>query len=662
MIRFVLFCCLVFTQNLVAQSITWTTSCANRNLCLNLNQCSIGTGLFTEKAVTTCQTSPILSYSYKLDLDNNGSIDMQAAEDSLNISLSKGTHRLHWRATDNCGKVSSCSYNITVKDCQPPNLLCINGLAQSVNLPDCAATFTPSQFILSLSDNCTPKAQIQVGIREEDAGMGFPTATSVTFDKCRVGQHGLEVWVKDENGLTNSCYTYVLVQQSGTDCKCITDGDLTLSGCVRTHTGQKLDDFLLRGQVESVAGAPTAISKKVSVYGSDSCFNLLAAAKLPVNQGYKVRLFGEKNNAPLNGISTYDLVLISKHILGLEPLPTIYHALAADANRSNSVTTFDIVEIRKLILGIYDTLPAAKSWRFVRPVPNPSVYSLLEVAQDTFKTTLPTLQDDVALPNLDLIAIKTGDVNNSAYPGFTSTPEDRDGPAPPLHLLADDPLLQAGTTLTLPLRLAAPATLSGWQIALAVDPTRLRIEGLPAVASLPAEAWQAGAKEGMSEYSYFLSPDGQLRALWHDATARDFPQGYTLFPLKVRALQKTTLSESLTLQAAPLRPEAYGPAGERQPMSLFFQKNEAAGQAQFFPPSPNPTSGEAAFGALLHEPAAVRLDVWDAAGRLVYSTEFPAPAGRLDWVLPASALPQSGVYGWRAAVGERVWAGKVLRW
>ncbi|MBK6931828.1 MAG: hypothetical protein IPH12_13575 [Saprospirales bacterium] len=72
-----------------------------------------------------------------------------------------------------------------------------------------------------------------------------------------------------------------------------------------------------------------------------------------------------KDNDPLNGVSTFDLVLINKHILGLEPLNTPYRMIAADANNSRSITTFDIVELRKLILGIYTELPNNTSWRFV---------------------------------------------------------------------------------------------------------------------------------------------------------------------------------------------------------------------------------------------------------------------------------------------------------
>jgi hypothetical protein len=79
-----------------------------------------------------------------------------------------------------------------------------------------------------------------------------------------------------------------------------------------------------------------------------------------------------KDDNPLNGVSTYDLVLISKHILGLEPLGTPYKMIAADANKSGSITTFDIVELRKLILGIYTDLPNNTSWRFIdRGLPVP---------------------------------------------------------------------------------------------------------------------------------------------------------------------------------------------------------------------------------------------------------------------------------------------------
>lgn len=75
------------------------------------------------------------------------------------------------------------------------------------------------------------------------------------------------------------------------------------------------------------------------------------------------------DNNWLSGLTTFDLVCIQKHILGIEPLANGYKQLAADANKSNSVTTFDIVLFRKLILGIDTALAAyAQPWRFIPEV------------------------------------------------------------------------------------------------------------------------------------------------------------------------------------------------------------------------------------------------------------------------------------------------------
>ena len=91
--------------------------------------------------------------------------------------------------------------------------------------------------------------------------------------------------------------------------------------------------------------------------GTYSLANIVALQ----NAAYTV--IATKNGASLDGISTYDLVLISRHILGLEAL-TPWKVLAADINCNGSVTAFDIVTARKLILGIDTSLPCNK-WRFV---------------------------------------------------------------------------------------------------------------------------------------------------------------------------------------------------------------------------------------------------------------------------------------------------------
>ncbi|MFN0214912.1 MAG: T9SS type A sorting domain-containing protein [Saprospiraceae bacterium] len=68
---------------------------------------------------------------------------------------------------------------------------------------------------------------------------------------------------------------------------------------------------------------------------------------------------------PLNGVTTYDLVLLSKHILGIDTFDSPFKKIAGDANNSGSVTTFDIVTIRKVILGIDSIFAEDRSWRYI---------------------------------------------------------------------------------------------------------------------------------------------------------------------------------------------------------------------------------------------------------------------------------------------------------
>ncbi|MBK9583675.1 MAG: hypothetical protein IPO48_17815 [Saprospiraceae bacterium] len=73
----------------------------------------------------------------------------------------------------------------------------------------------------------------------------------------------------------------------------------------------------------------------------------------------------------MNGVSTLDLVMIQRHILGLQALDSNYKLIAADANNDGKVTASDLTDLRKLILGVTTALPNNTSWKF--PVAGTSV-------------------------------------------------------------------------------------------------------------------------------------------------------------------------------------------------------------------------------------------------------------------------------------------------
>ncbi len=114
----------------------------------------------------------------------------------------------------------------------------------------------------------------------------------------------------------------------------------------------------------------------------------------------------------LNGLTTFDVVLISKHLAGIELLNSPYKIIAADLDNSGDVGTLDTIVLRSLILGISTQLPDG-NWRFVPKnytFPNPLDPFTPAYPQSVF---IANLQAPTDLDG-DFIAIKVGDVNVTA--------------------------------------------------------------------------------------------------------------------------------------------------------------------------------------------------------------------------------------------------------
>jgi len=177
--------------------------------------------------------------------------------------------------------------------------------------------------------------------------------------------------------------------------------------------------YRISGTLTTYSGTPMP-GCKVSLTGSGTATTYSDAQGnyefKNVVSGFTYTITPSRDTIPLNGVSTYDLVLVSKHILGLQPFDTPWKLLAADANRSGSITTFDIVETRKLILGIYTNLPAAAAWRFL---PASTVFSTPTNPFDVGTVlkdfiTISNLQADFTTGHFK--AVKVGDTDNSATP------------------------------------------------------------------------------------------------------------------------------------------------------------------------------------------------------------------------------------------------------
>ncbi|MFN8304134.1 MAG: T9SS type A sorting domain-containing protein [Saprospiraceae bacterium] len=178
----------------------------------------------------------------------------------------------------------------------------------------------------------------------------------------------------------------------------------TISGHFFNPNGDGLDEVNLLVDIVGNDDPPTG-SYLITTTSSGQY-----SVSLPVGVNYRITPL--KDDFPLNGVTTYDLVLIGKHYNDIEYLNSPYKIIAADADHNNVINEADSIEFRKLILGIYSELPFNTSWRFVRAdyvFPDPT---------DPFTPPFPesavtgVLTGDIE--NLDFIGVKVGDVNGTA--------------------------------------------------------------------------------------------------------------------------------------------------------------------------------------------------------------------------------------------------------
>lgn len=118
-----------------------------------------------------------------------------------------------------------------------------------------------------------------------------------------------------------------------------------------------------------------------------------------------------RNTAPTQGITTFDLTLLRRHILGTTFLVSPWRLIAADVNQDQRLTIRDIIELQRLLLGIQTEFSNNTSWRFFDdelPFANPnSPWEEALTAESIF------FEDGGVDGNATFYAVKIGDLNES---------------------------------------------------------------------------------------------------------------------------------------------------------------------------------------------------------------------------------------------------------
>lgn len=370
---------------------------------------------YDKVATDECTAEDSLVYEYRIDIDDNGTLDITGHTSTLSEELPAGTHKVNWYVRDECNNVEACLEYITIEDTKKPTPYCIGGISTVIMPQGGFIDIWASDFNLASEDDCTASEDLLYSFTP-DIDETSLTYTCDSLDGASQKIFTIRMYVHDEAGNFDYCTAMIRITAN---LACDTTNTLTfdLQGKVGTEDDSNMEGVELELTQMSNSEKYTSISDESGIY---------AFVDLPQAVNFELRAHYE--DEAINGITTLDIVLIQKHILGIQTLDSPYKIIAADVNGSENVSGADIVQLRKLILGYYDEFPASPSWRFIATnqvfidelSPWPLEESVEFVASQSFEVE-------------DFISIKVGDVNLTRTMGFAD----------------DEPIIRSTKTITL---------------------------------------------------------------------------------------------------------------------------------------------------------------------------------------------------------------------
>ncbi len=453
----------------------------------------------------------------------------------------------------------------------------------------------------------------------------FLCSAAASFTDVQVGNTLVRSWaVATACGDMTMCTQRITVNPSGATCTTLRP---IIAGTVRRLNGDNVPTTVVLS-----SGTDSLDSRTDAVFA----FNAL----MP-NQNYTVTP-RRPNTDWIKGVTTLDIALVSRHVLGITPFSSPYTIIAADADRDGDVSGVDMLLLQQLILRRRSELPNNNSWRFVS-----KNYSFLDPTNplaEPFEEAV-TLNNLTTNANADFVAIKTGDVNQSATmlrDGSTGQAEIR-GARQPLILPVEDVVLEKNKTYNIPIRLpnngkAGPSVIGlkndiqALQFTLNIDKNTADITALTS----------GNAPDFNDNNLGFFKKEGIVTAAWYrkDNQTPVNNDTLTLFNLTIKANQTTRLSEIMTLNAFYTEGVAYDASGEGMPVQLSFNNQKpATAQAFLLPNRPNPFNYETILSFNLPEAGVAKLTVCDLLGKVVMTTERTFEKGINEVIFNADRTP-----------------------
>ena len=604
----------------VTNSIAPTIDSGTDDMMVCVYDAECGPG-FIDLAVTgsdDCVDSTDLIWKYEIDFFSDNTIDSVGNSSSVSGEFAVGVHTITWILTDGCGNIDSEEQVFEIRNCKNPTPYCYNGLSAALTAMDTSGNGTIDAEMLILTPDF-----IDVGSFHPcgyDVLLSFSADVNDTvriYNCSDIGQQPLQLWVTDVvNGNQDFCATYIIIEDNNEYDFCTSVlQTFALTGRIVTDEDEGIQEVAIK-----LNG--TDNQQLTDETGRYNFSNL--------TQGMSFSIVPDYNVEPANGVSTLDLILIQKHILGLENIENPYRIIAADVNNSGDISASDLISLRKLILGKNEAFPNNKSWRFVD-----ADHQFVQ-SDNPWANAIPELYEIGVLEShmdINFVGLKVGDVNSSVVMNGNSDAVIRSNSG--LLLSTDNRILRANEPATVSILAAEKVSLLGYQVAIKVDPKHASISRVNG----------KRVTENIESVGTSKITSGIITTNDFYTELTEFSVGETVIELTIVPLADIELKDILSIEHDALTAEMYTAKLEEKGVQLEVRDNPLdVNTNELLQNTPNPWSNETVIRFNLKSSQSANINIYDVTGKRVkaYSNTFSAGSNALS--ISREEIGGNGIY------------------
>ena len=592
-------------------------------------------GQFEYQINATDDCTEDLEYRVSIDYDNDGIFeifDESRAGGYFGTSfIDEGLHRMRWIVEDKCGNFSECDFLFEMKDAKAPSPYCLSSVTTAVMSTDGTIGIWATDYDIGAQDNCTAHEDLIFSFSENVFQPSYDFDCSDIPDGI-AATIPLEVWVRDEAGNQDYCTVYIELQDNNGD------------RCEATST-VKVEGNLATANNEGIAGAMVRVNSTKSGFPKEQMTDatgLYAFTNMPFGGSYDITVV--KNDDIDNGVTTLDLVLIQKHILGLIIFKSPYQIIASDINNSSTITASDLIAMRKVILGISDQFPGGqKSWRFsdrkeqfidaLHPFP--------------FKEMISLDGLDSNSGHEDFMGIKIGDVNHSVSMNENKDAKVRNNSM--LVLSVDNINLESKRDYAINITAANYQDIIATQFTMNYDNEFLKIVNI-----------ESGEIQ-ISESNYAINEDsGTITFSWDNDVKNQIQSSDVLLTMNVTTNGKGNLADHININSSVTVAEAYNSDYESLDVQLRFNESDLSNEFVLMQNTPNPFTDETNISFMLPDAGNARLSIYDVAGKMIKVINSTYNKGLNTISISRDELNTSGVMYYKLEAANNVATGKMI--